>query len=187
MKHVKLFENFKSGSSTANLNVGDVVFIRPTEAEFTVVAVDSMEAKEIESLIMDFETDYYDALANPIKLEITDSNKNYVVWDVVKGEARLVSENEAHQLNQTGDYIGAFLKGGELEWEEPIETNPIDWKPGETQRRMDPVDWERQKERDMNPKYIVPAVKDRIIFIDGHGSLMFIDEPVRQFYEDLNS
>jgi hypothetical protein len=184
MKHVKLFENFKSGSTTANLNVGDVVFIKPTEAEFTVVAVDPMEAKEIESLIMNYDSTYE---GSPIKLEVTDPNKNYVVWNVVKEEARLVSENEAHQLNQTGNYMGAFLKGGELEWEEPIETNSIDWKAGETQRRMDPVDWEREKERGMNPKYIVPAVKNRIVFIDGQGSLMFIDEPVKQFYEDYNS
>jgi hypothetical protein len=167
MKHVKLFENFKSGPSTANLNVGDVVFIIPFGSEFTVVAVDPMEAKEIESLIMSYDSTYE---GSPIKLEVADPNKNYVVWDVVKEEARLVSENEAHQLNQTGDYMGAFLKGGELEWEEeePIEAN---------------LDWERQKERDMNPKYIVPAVKNRIVSIDGHGSLMFIDEPVKQFFK----
>ena len=181
MKHIKLFENF---SMNSNLNAGDVVFIKPTEAEFNVFAVDPTEAAEIESLgIMDYDSTYE---GSPIKLEVTDPNKNYVVWDVIKEKARLVSENKAHQLNQTGDYMGAFLKGGELEWEEPIK-EPIDWKPGETSRRMGAPDWEKEKERGNNPKYIVPVVKNRIVFIDGHGSLMFIDEPVKKFYEDYYS
>ena len=42
------------------------------------------------------------------------------------------------------------------------------------------------KNRILN-KAILAANNDRIIFIDGHGSLMFIDEPVKQFYENLNS
>jgi hypothetical protein len=183
MQHIKLFEDFQSGYTSPNLNSGDVVFIKPNESEFTVVAVDSREAGEIENLIMDFDPSYQ---GTPIKLEITDPNKNYVVWDVAKETARLVSKNEAYRLNQTGEYQGAFLKGGELEWEEPTETNPIDWKEGETQRRMSDADWARQQEIDSNPKYIVPVVKNQIVFIDGHGSLMFIEEPINRFYAGDN-
>jgi len=183
MKHIKIFEDFQSGYTSSNLNSGDVVFIKPDESEFTVVAVDSREAGEIENLIMDFDPSYQ---GTPIKLEITDPNKNYVVWDVAKEMARLVSKNEAYRLNQTGEYQGAFLKGGELEWEEPTETNPIDWKEGETQRRMSDADWARQQEIDSNPKYIVPVVKNQIVFIDGHGSLMFIEEPINRFYAGDN-
>ena len=178
-----MFESFVAGSMGSNLNVGDVVFVKPTEAEFTVVALDPTEAAEIESFILSYDSTYE---GRPIKLEVTDPNKNYVVWNVVREEARLVSEKEARQLNQTGDYGGAFLKGGKLEWEEPIATNPIDWKPGETSRRMSAPDWKREEERSMNPKYIVPAVKNRIVYIDGHGSLMFIEEPVGEFYSDLD-
>ena len=158
MKHIKLYESF---SSMSNLNVGDVVFIKPYEAEVEIMAVDPNKASELEMKIMDYDPNYE---GKPIRLRIMDPNKNYVVWDVAKEEARLVDEEEAHNLNQTGYYMGLFLRNGELEWEEPIEMNPIDW--------------EKERERGETPKYICPVVKDKVVFVDGHGSALLreIDE-----------
>ena len=172
MKHIILYESF---SSMSNLNVGDVVFIKPYEAEVEIMAVDPNKASELEMKIMGYDPNYE---GKPIRLRIMDPNKNYVVWDVAKEEARLVDEEEAHNLNQTGYYMGLFLRNGELEWEEPIEMNPIDWKPGETSRKMSHVDWEKERERGDNPKYICPVVKDKVVFVDGHGSALLreIDE-----------
>ena len=155
MKHIKLFESF---GSSFKLEVGDIVFIKPTEREATFVAVDPIQAREIEEYIMSYDFSYE---GKPIKLMVTDPTKNYVIWDVMKERARLVGESEAYTLNQTGDYIGLFLKDGKLDWEEPNVANPMD---------------------EMNPKYIIPVVKDRIVFIDGHGSALFIDEPIDEFY-----
>ena len=170
MKHIQLFESF----NTPSLNVGDVVFIKPNESEFSVVAVDPKEALKIERSIMVFDPTYQ---GSPIRLEVTDPNKNYVVWDVSYETARLITQDKAHQLNQTGYYMGAFLEDGELDWADPIDQSD------EEMGMSDSDYWAKQKEIELNPKYIVPVVKNKIVFIDGHGSLMFIDEPIEQFYE----
>jgi hypothetical protein len=161
----------------SNLNVGDVVFIKPYEAEVEIMAVDPTKASELEMKIMDYDPTYE---GKPIRLRIMDPNKNYVVWDVAKEEARLVDEEEAHNLNQTGYYMGLFLKNGELEWEDPFE-KPLGketWFGNPTSQVMSLEDREKDRERGDNPKYICPVVKDKVVFVDGHGSALLreIDE-----------
>jgi hypothetical protein len=174
MKYIKLFESFDSG-----LKIGDMVFIKPAESAATFVAVDPTQAKIIERSIIKYDPSYE---GKPIKLMVTDSIKNYVIWDVVKETARLVDESEAYELNETGDYQGLFLKGGELEWREPTVTNPIVWPEGLKSMKMSNMDREKENERSMNPKYIIPVVKNRIVYVDGHGSAIFIDEPIGKYY-----
>jgi len=166
MKHIELFESFNSESK---LQVGDIVFVKPTDSDVTFVAVDPIVAKTIEEFINDFDPGFE---SEPIKLKVTDPTKNYVVWEMLDPYAtRLVDESEAYELNQTGDYVQSiFLKGGKLEWIEPSLPNHIKQ--------------EKQMKNSSDPKYIAPVVKNKIVFLHGQGEAMFINEPIDQFYSE---
>ena len=158
LNHIQMFENF--GMSSPGLEVGDVVFIKPTEAEFTVVAVDPTLASKISRGIELYAPDYE---MTPIKLIVSDPLKNYVLYDVARNFAKLVSEKEAMRLNmRTGDYLfGQLNPDGSVGWVETSAGEP---------------DYE-------NPKYIVPVMKNEILFADAHGTIMFMDDDIETFYK----
>lgn len=158
MKHIKLFENFPS---IEGLNVGDVVYIKPTEAEFTVVCVDAMTAKQIEPAISMYDPN---TEVPPVKLIVTDPSKNYVVHDNATSRGYFVTKEQALQLVDNPDYIVANLMGNELEFiDSGVDNSEVEI-----------------------PKYVIPVVKNKIIYVDGWGTIMFLDEDILSYYSVID-
>lgn len=156
MKHIKLFESFDS--SMDELNVGDVVYIKPTEMEFAVVCVDHKMSKSIEPLISVYSPEYEH---HPVKLVITDPMQKYVVAG--DETSYLVTSEQAIKLSQNPEYIMAELAGNNLKWIE----NDLDVG--------------------NNISYIIPIVKNKIIQVHGQGDISFIKSDILSYFSEIHA
>ena len=187
-KHVKLFEDF-STTASHGLKVGDIVFVKPTEAEFTVVAVDPGMASKITDSIQLYSPD---SEAPPIRLVVSDPLKNYVVCKPLSFEGKLsfLTDNPTGSIgvppsiNKTGDQYRARL----VSLEEAIYLNK-DY-PNTLLGKLEAdgsLDWIEEDHEDDNDSgvdltYIVPAVKNKILYVDGWGSIIFQDDDIEDWY-----
>jgi hypothetical protein len=158
MKHIKLFEDYTNQDT---INRGDVIFIKPAEAEFTVVAVDGDMAEKISDGISLFDPN---TEMPPIKLVVSDPNKNYVFYNAAKNEATLITKEEAMSMakNNPKCMVGIEDNSGNVNWIESGDSDP---------------DYD-------NPIYAVPAKMNSILFVDGWGTIEFLDgEDIEEFYK----